>query len=194
MAANICIAVLAAGRASRFGASKLLKRYRGRPLLHQALAAATGAFPGNVYLVTGHDADAIVAKSSSFGCSEVFNPNAETGMGTSIAVAANACADIADALIIALADQPMITASHLKALARTWSGDSEQIVATEFSGTLGPPVLFGSGLFAELAALEGDRGAREILRRHAQAVVAVNFEPASIDIDTPADLEALENR
>ena len=123
----------------------------------------------------------------------MFNPDSEAGIGTSIAIAARTCASNADALVIALADQPLVTASHLTALASTWSGDSNQIVATEFSATLGPPALFGSGFFAELAELKGDQGARRIVRRNSQAVVAVNFEPASIDIDTPSDLDSLDS-
>ncbi|MBT8092955.1 MAG: nucleotidyltransferase family protein [Gammaproteobacteria bacterium] len=193
MANNICIAVLAAGQARRFGASKLLQLHDSRPLLQYALAAATEAFPGNVYLVTGHDAGAIAKASSGFACHEVFNPDFENGIGTSIAKAADTCATVADALIIGLADQPLITATHLAALARAWSGDGRQIVATEFSATLGPPVLFGRDFFAELAGLKGDRGAKDVLRRNSQAVVAVEFEPALIDIDTPADLEALDS-
>ena len=193
MATNICIAVLAAGQARRFGASKLLQPHDDRPLLHHALAAATDALPGNVYLVTGHDAPTIAKSSSGFGYRQIFNPDFESGIGTSIAAAANHCADVADALIIALADQPKVNASHLTMLASTWSGDSEQIVATEFSGTTGPPVLFGSAYFAELAKLDGDQGAKEVLRSNAQAVVAVRFEAASIDIDTPADLDALDS-
>lgn len=194
MAKNICIAVLAAGHARRFGASKLLELYDGRPLLHHALAAATAAFPGSVYLVTGHDTESIADASLKFGCREVFNPEYEAGMGTSIAIAARTCASNVDALVIALADQPMVTAAHLTALAGAWSGDCGQIVATEFSGTLGPPVLFGRDYFAELGELKSDQGARDVVRRNSQAVVAVNFEPASIDIDTPSDLEDLDNR
>ena len=194
MAKNICIAVLAAGEARRYGASKLVQQHDGRPVLQYALSAATRAFPGSVYLVTGHDREPVIAASSGFACHVLFNPDFERGIGSSIATAANAVANIADALIVALADQPMITASHLAALASTWSGDGKQIIATEFSATLGPPALFGRDHFSRLAALDGDRGAKSILRRHAQAVVAVAFEPASIDIDTRADLDSLDRR
>lgn len=193
MAKKICIAVLAAGQARRFGASKLLQLHDDRPLLHAALGAATAAFPGNVCLVTGHDAAAIAKAASSFGCQQLVNPKFASGMGSSIAAAAKHCAPVADALIIALADQPLITATHLATLASTWNGNSEQIVATEFSGSLGPPVLFGGDYFERLAGLQGDQGARALLRSNAQAVVAVTFEPASIDIDTPADLDELDS-
>lgn len=48
--------VLAAGRSRRFGAvNKLLIPFRGRPLMHHALAAACAAPVGRVLLVTGAD-------------------------------------------------------------------------------------------------------------------------------------------
>lgn len=131
--------------------------------------------------------------SSSFNFQQIPNPEFELGIGTSISAAARHCADRADALIIALADQPLVTARHLSTLADNWNGSSEQIVATKFSETLGPPVLFGRGYFDRLAVLTGDQGARDIIRSNAQAVIAVTFEPASIDIDTRADLDELDS-
>lgn len=193
LAPRICIAVLAAGESSRFGTPKLAATWRGQPLLQHALRAAATAFPDDVYLVTGKNAELISAASEGLANVELFNPHFANGIGSSIACAADACHETTDALVIALADQPMISATHLQSLVTKWAGNHKRIVATEFSGVLGPPVLFGSDFFEDLCQLRDDRGAKAILNANSQSVDAVCFEPASIDIDTPGDLDALDS-
>ena len=185
---SIHVAVLAAGKSERFGKPKLLEVLDGHPVLSYALSVAQECFPGNVLLVTGNDAALVESAGAALADRVVFNPDHETGMGSSIATAAKACAGSADALVVMLADQPAITAAHLRELAGRWQGMSGRIVASSYSGTVGPPVLFGRTYFEELAALRGGSGAKQVLTAHAPAVVELAFEPASIDIDTPADL------
>lgn len=187
---RIYAAVLAAGKSERFGASKLLQPLHGRPLIASALTTAQAAVPGNVILVTGHDASAVADASDGLADEVVFNGDYESGIGTSIALAARTCRDAADALVIMLADQPLITPSHIEALVEHLDGRPDRIVATAYSGTLGAPTLFGRNFFDALARLEGDCGAKPVLLENDQVVDAVEFEPASIDIDTPADLSA----
>lgn len=194
MALKVCIAVLAAGQSQRFNGAKLLEVWKGQPLILHALVAAREACPDNVYLITGHDSSAIAEVAGDYANHLIFNSRFEEGIGTSISCAVQTCGGLADAMIILLADQPLITATHVKQIIRVWNSDDARIVASEFSGVLGPPVLFGKGFFKQLDALEGDVGARSILRANAQSVVPVSFEPASIDIDTQADLEALKER
>lgn len=192
--ANIHAVVLAAGRATRFGKTKLLADYAGQPLVRRAAAAACGACPGNTWLVTGYAADAVVAATQGLLVQQVHNPDYAEGMGSSIARGVAACADGADAVIVVLADQPLVREPHLQALIDSWGSGLADIVATAFSGTRGPPVIFGRDYFAALCALQGDTGAKEILRRHADDVDSIACSDAAIDIDTPADLDALLNR
>jgi molybdenum cofactor cytidylyltransferase len=189
----IHVAVLAAGKSERFGKPKLLEILDGRPVLTYALSVAQEYSPGNVLLVTGKDADLVESAGAVLADRIVFNPDHESGMGSSIAAAAKACAGAADALIVMLADQPMITVAHLRDLADRWQGKTGRIVASSYSGTVGPPVLFGREFLGELAELRGETGAKEILIAHRPAVVGLSFEPASIDIDTPADLATAAN-
>ena len=185
------IAVLAAGRASRFGASKLAQRWRGRPLLSYVLEAANLACPGQVLVVTGADADPIDEICAEFAVDTVFNPDYANGIGTSIATAASACEGDADGMLLLLGDQPLVNASHLGELMRLQDGDPQRICASRYSNTLGPPVLFGAGYFNELAQLEGDGGARELLTDN-DGVTAVDFAPAAIDIDRLDDISQLD--
>jgi molybdenum cofactor cytidylyltransferase len=188
---KVCIVMLAAGRSERFGTAKLLAEYRGKPLLHHALSAAQETCPGNVCLVVGHNAHEVGDSAAELADHIITNEDYATGMGSSIACGVRACREQSDAILIMLADQPLISSSHLAALVNRWSGKQNEIIASRFSGTSGPPVLFASALFDQLEDLHGDVGAREILRRSSSILRTVEFAAAAVDIDTPADLEAL---
>jgi molybdenum cofactor cytidylyltransferase len=175
---KVCIIVLAAGRSERFGTAKLLADFRGKPLLHHALSAAQHACPGNVCLVVGHNADEIGDAAAGLADHVITNEEYATGIGSSIACGVRACREQADAILIMLADQPLVSS----------------IIASRFASVSGPPVLFAGALFDQLEDLHGDVGAREILRRSSSILRTVEFEAAAIDIDTRADLEALTQR
>lgn len=194
MPRDIYALVLAAGQSKRYGKTKLLADLHGRPLLQHALAAGQKACPGRVCLVTGHEADEINSAASGLADIIVLNSAYESGVGSSIAIGAAACREQADAVIVMLADQPLITAAHISRIIKQWSGGPDEIVATRFSGVDGPPVLFGKGYFDQLEALAGDAGAKSLLLANPAAVRTVSLEQAAIDIDTPRDLAALLSR
>lgn len=187
---SVAVAILAAGKAARFGRQKLLETWSGRPVLEHVLTAVSEAGLGNVLLVTGDEPFAELA--ANYSARVVCNPGFESGIGTSIAASADACDGETEALVIVLGDQPLVTAAHLRALVATWDGEEGGIVATSYADTQGPPVLFGSAYFSELASLNDDSGAKRILRAHAERVGTVTFEPAAFDVDTPDDLARLD--
>lgn len=191
MASNIHCVVLAAGQSQRYGRTKLLEKLDGKPLLQHALESAQGACPGRVCLVTGQDSDAIFGAARGLADLLAHNPDFETGIGSSIRCGVKACRDHADAVLIMLADQPLVTGAHLSKLIATWDGNVNRIIASAYAGTRGPPILFGSTYFDELEKLQGDTGARHVLRDNQEAVSSVNCEPARFDIDTPTDLGTL---
>ena len=188
---KVCIVMLAAGRSERFGSAKLLAEYRGQPLLHHALSAAQGTCPGNICLVVGHNPEEIENAATGLADRVIINEAYATGIGSSIACGVRACREHADAILIMLADQPLVSCAHLDQLVDRWTGSPDEIIASRFSGTSGPPVLFASALFDQLEDLHGDVGAREILRKSSSILRTVEFGAAAVDIDTPADLEAL---
>lgn len=189
---TVRIAVLAAGESKRFGPQKLLARWQRKPLVSYSLRAAQRACPGGVLLVSGHEAEAIEAAAN--GNADMIARNSEFagGIGTSIAAAVHACRDDAEALLIALGDQPLVTADHLRAVIAAWDGSPHGIVATAYAGTVGPPVLFGRAYFAALAALDGEEGAKSVLLEFRKHVVTLEFRPAAVDVDTPGDLASLD--
>ena len=188
----IHVCVLAAGTSSRFGATKLVQTLRGKPLLQHALIAANGTCPNRVNLVVGHDQEAVLAASGDLADRIIVNSDYRSGLGTSIAAGVRSCRARADAILILLADQPLITELHLKTLIEQWSGAENEIVASCFDATNGPPILFPSGTFDALSRLSGDQGAKSILTNGDFVVRSVQISAAGVDVDTPDNLRELE--
>ena len=188
---TVFAAILAAGSSSRFGSTKQAVPLDGIPLVRRAIDTAVRVCDNRVLAVIGHDAGNVLAAIDSEPCFIAVNEDYGKGLGSSIATAARACRGHADALLLLLADQPLISAQHLQALINTWSGADNEIVASSYAGTEGPPVLFPSGAFDALGSLTGDQGAHALFHDSRFTLRTVPFEPAAIDIDTPADLAAL---
>ena len=188
---SIFAVVLAAGKASRFGSSKQLSYIDGETLVHRAARIARETCGRNSVLVAGHDATEVIGAAQR-GCEFLLvNEKFESGIGSSIALAARALGRIADAILLLLADQVLITPAHLQDSIAAWSGAPDEIVASRYGETTGPPILLPAGCFEELALLSGDTGARKLLTDPRFKVIEIEFEDAGVDIDTPADLERL---
>ena len=181
--------VLAAGRSQRFGDTKLTAELDGEPLVRRALTTARTAFGDNVLLVAGHEASRIIDAAGDAARFIAINGQFANGMGTSIAAAARALDNRASAMLLTLADQPLITPEHLVALRDAWDGDANSIVATAFAGTQGPPVVLPQASFSALKNLDGDEGARHLLRNSRFRVTTVWNDAAAVDIDTREDLD-----
>lgn len=182
---------MAAGTSTRFGETNLVQHWRGKPLLQRALLAAQGACEGLVTLVIGHDKETVTAASAGLSDNVIVNCDYELGIGTSISAGVRACRKDADAILIILADQPLVTAVHLNELIDTWSGAKTEIVASWFGGIVSPPILFPKSAFGALCDLTGDTGARKLLLDDQFDIRNVDFPPASLDVNTPEELQNL---
>ncbi|WP_221469601.1 nucleotidyltransferase family protein [Cohnella nanjingensis] len=116
-------------------------------------------------------------------------PEAERGMSHSIRRGLREAMDAdADAILVALADQPFVHAACLRGLAATAAADPAlDFVACRYAGYDAPPALFRRSMFPALAALEGDKGARALLTDEAfrGRCVAVTEAERALDVDTP---------
>lgn len=183
--------VLAAGASSRFGRTKQIVELDGKSLIQRVHDVASEVFGDRVMTVVGHDAGEVLRSMHANSGFVVVNEGYNSGLASSIAAAAHACPSQADALLVLLADQPLVTGKHLRALRRRWSGADHEIVATAFRNTEGPPALLPRGTFRDIGALKGDRGARRLFHDPRFQLKTVRFDAAEVDIDTPADLAAL---
>lgn len=190
MSRRIVGILLAAGTGTRFGGDKLLHRLAdGRPLAVAAAQSLRAACP-QVLAVVRPEHAALARKLAAAGCQIVPSPQADHGMGHSLAAGVQAAAD-ADGWLVALADMPFIaTDSHQAVLAALHAGAS--LAAPDYAGRRGHPVGFAPEWFGDLTALSGDQGAKAILEKHRQHVMLCPVDDPGVirDIDRPADLVA----
>lgn len=166
---------------------KLLLDLAGKPILREVVAQAVAAELAEVVIVVrSGNAGAITEALAGLPVRRVENPRASEGMGTSIALGAASVMPEARALLLMQGDQPFVGADMLRALVDAWQGGALAFVASRFGALTTTPVLFDRVLFQELAALDGDRGARAILRRHEGQEIAFP-EWRGADVDTPDD-------
>jgi molybdenum cofactor cytidylyltransferase len=188
---SVYAVVLAAGSATRYGSSKQLAEWNGEKLVRRATAVATECCSTRSILVSGHNWNAVRSACIPFSGCFVINEKHQAGIGTSLALAVRSIRHVASAIVVLLADQPMVTAEHVAALIARWSGDEREIVASAYANTCGVPALFASGSFEKLGALTGDQGARKLLDDPEFEVRLVEFEDGATDIDTIEDLARL---
>lgn len=181
--------LLAAGAARRYGRAKQVEILPdGNSLVRHAALAAL-AVCSEVRVVVGAHRDAVVAALAGLPIGFVEHADWARGIGASIACGARALlADgIDQPLLLCLADQPRIDAAALTRLLAAAGRQQEAILVSDYGNGRGPPCLFPPGLFAELAQLDGDEGARSVLKAHAGEVITVAMPEGADDIDTPDD-------
>ena len=182
--------LLAAGGSTRLGRPKQLVEFEGESLIRRAAGALIGAGCSPIVVVLGNEIEGSVKALVGLGTHIVVNDAWESGMGSSIACGIrsimSASQDV-DALLISLCDQPLVTADKLRPFIETFSHLKAGIVAAEYDGVAGVPALFSARCFPQLACLDGENGAREVIRNSPDAVT-IPLPEAAIDVDKEQDL------
>ena len=171
------------------GTNKLLADLNGTPVVaHTCRAADAAGLP--MLVVTGHEAERVSAALPT-GTQTIFAPDYAEGMGASLAAGIRALPDGWDAAVVMLGDMPLVPPRLLERLAKTVTAES--IAVPVRAGRQGNPAAWGRRFFPELAALTDDRGGKALLRRHEDAITAVEAGTDAIfmDADTPEALAAI---
>ena len=187
---DVACILLAAGGSRRLGAAKQLVRYRTRPLLAHALAAARGALPqAPLIVVVGSEALRLklVVRRARCGARIVANPRWREGMATSLRTGLAAVPRTARAALVLLTDQPHVDAAALARLLGAWRRRPGVPAAARYDERVGVPAVLPRRRWSALKELTGDQGARALLRG-APSITLVEMPEAALDIDTPADL------
>jgi molybdenum cofactor cytidylyltransferase/nicotine blue oxidoreductase len=189
------VAVLAAGRGSRLGddsdTPKPLVEVGGRPLVAWALDAAMNSGLRPTVLVVGYRARA-VERVVPQGVTVVRAAGWRHGIARSLRSALLALDGWAQvgAVCIGLADQPCVGPESYRRLAAAHDDGATLAVAT-YDGVRGNPVLVARTLWPEARRLDGDEGARVLMRTHPVVEVACDGTGRPDDVDTIEDLEAV---
>jgi molybdenum cofactor cytidylyltransferase len=187
----IAALVLAAGLARRMGRPKLVLDVEGKSVIRWSVEGVLDHVE-DVIVITGPGGAAIRAALTGLPLRFVVNPHPEAGQGTSIAAGVAALVPGTRAVLVTLGDQPRLPRFVVPALLEAFGRSGRSIVAPIYRDGQGTPVLFAADVFPELADLDGDSGARSVVRRDPARVETVRFDvPMPFDIDTPEDYARL---
>lgn len=191
---KISALILAAGAAKRMGKAKMLLPLNQTNILEHIVSAIDAAAVQPIYVVTGFYHQEIATALSKSNVKIVLNNNWALGMSSSIQMGLNQLlTDMPDLdlVLIAVSDQPFLNSDIITALIEQYRLTRKPIIAAEYKGVKGTPVLFEKAYFKQLLNLSGDKGARAILQAYPDAVATIPFKQGELDIDTQADYEQL---
>jgi molybdenum cofactor cytidylyltransferase len=184
---TIAVIILAAGRSSRLGSAKQSLKYRGKTLLQHSIDTALESRASPVIVILGSGKESIEKELDQTPIFIYGNTSWETGMASSISCGINNLNLIApdsDAVILMVCDQPHVSSSLLNELMHQHQQTGKNIIASSYDNTMGTPALFHKSLFSELLALEGEKGAKALIKKYPEIVDHVFFDEGGIDIDT----------
>lgn len=189
-ASRVAGLVLAAGGGQRLGGRpKALLRYRGRPLLEQAVEVVRAGGCDPVHVVLGAAREQVEEAVNLSGCTVVTNPGWPEGMGSSLRAGLASLPTGCPAVLVMLVDTPGVTAAAVARLLDAHRAGAT-LAAACYAGRRGHPVLIGARHFAEAAeGARGDSGARALLAARADelALVECGDVARAGDVDTPED-------
>ena len=184
--------ILAAGASRRLGQPKQLVRVAGEALLARTVRVVLEAGAEPVLVVLGANRESIAACVDLDRVQVVTNVVWEQGIASSIVAGVESLQRLrpdADAAMILVCDQHQLGVGHLQLLIAGYrEAAGPAVVASRYAGIAGIPAIFPASHFPRLLALEGDVGARFLLRDPQSPMILVDFAGGEKDIDTPEDL------
>jgi len=194
MVFKIGLIILAAGSATRMGRPKQLLPYQGRSLILHAVEVALASLCQPIIVVLGAYVEQIKPELMPKAVQVVENSQWQEGMSSSIRAGISRLLKTnskLDAVIISLADQPLVSPQIFNQLIQSYQETQKVIIASKYNETTGVPALFSNALFPELMQLQGDKGAKALIQKHIDTGVILLIPEAAIDIDTPDDYKQL---
>lgn len=189
MKQSISAIVLASGQGSRFKGIKQLADINGAPMIRMVIDTLSSVVE-DVVVVLGAHIDEIRPKIEHMDVSLVENRDWQSGMSSSIRTGLEHMkkqSSMSTHVMIALADQPFITADQLVSLVHASKAHPDRCVASKYPDAIGVPAIFPKAYWDVLMKIEGDKGARRVLRDD-PTVIGVEIPTALRDIDTLNDL------
>ena len=188
------LVILAAGGSSRLGSPKQLLPYRKDNLLNRIVSTALAVENVIAVVVIGAEKEAIKHTIAEAKILIVVNDNWASGMASSIKMGLTAVTKIDPAIqgcIFTVCDQPYITVSLLAELLTKHRNTNKAIIAAEYAGTYGTPVLIDKRYFDELMNLQKEEGAKKLLHKYMNDLATITFNGGEFDIDTKEDYKKL---
>jgi molybdenum cofactor cytidylyltransferase len=190
--------VLAAGLSSRMGQNKLLLIFKSKPLIARAVDILLAAEVDEVIVVLGHEAEKLREHLEGKPVKLVFNPDYRSGQSTSVRMGVSAVSPRATAILICLADQPLLEPEDINQLVRAFPRAKEtgkSIVVPFYQGKRGNPVILDVTHRDAILEVVGDVGCKQVIKRHPERVLVVEMETDHVvrDVDTLEEFRSLDS-
>jgi len=189
---RITAVVLAAGQSSRMGRPKQLLPWAETTVLGQTISNLQRSLVDEIVVISGFQAQEISQVSAQFGVSTFVNEDFEIGgMISSVQTALNNIPANREAILIMLADQPMVDTGTLDTLVEAWLRNQGELIAPVYGNRRGNPVIVGRRYFDELLSLPRGSAPRELLRKREEDLALIEVETNAIlqDLDRIEDYE-----
>lgn len=193
----ISAVLLAAGESRRMGDFKQLLRFGAKTFVERCVDQLLASRVDEVIVVTGHRESEVRRAVGDRLVKFAHNADYRSGMTSSIQCGVRASGESAQALIVALVDQPRIGAEIVNRLVEMYEEPSHpMIVIPSYQGRNGHPILIDLRLKEEILNLQPTESLRQVVRAHSDEIVRIEIaSPAVVeDCDLPEDYERLLNQ
>ena len=197
--------VLAAGMSTRMGRNKLLLTFRDKPLVVHAIDTLLASKAGEIIVVLGYESEKVWDRLEDYAgqisnggqrrrVRLVKNPDYRDGLSTSVRTGVQAVSPEAEAIMIYLADQPLLEPGDVDRIIEAFAtakADDKMIVVPFFKEERGNPVVLDASLRDSILGIIGDVGCKGVIKRYPEKVYAIEMENDHVvrDVD---DVQAYE--
>jgi molybdenum cofactor cytidylyltransferase len=183
----IATVILAAGESRRMGSLKQMLAWGQDTVLGKTINTFQEALTGPVFVVVGYEGSRIKRQLADRKVIWVDNSAYQKGMSSSIVAGIKALPEEVEGILLALADLPLLQSDTIKKIADNFRSSKHRLIVPVFQGRTGHPVLIAKEFFPELLKLQGDAGAKKIIRENKEQTLFLNVNDPGIylDIDEP---------
>lgn len=185
MRIHLTALVLAAGKSTRMGdENKLLLKFNDKAMVSHVIDQLQLSKVSDIIVVTGNEY-ADVRKAITQKVEFTHNPDFDMGLSSSLKAGIAALHSACDGVMVCLGDMPYISSTNYDVILDAY--EKGAIVVPTSHGKIGNPILFSKQYFDDFMELEGDKGARGLLKHYPEKVIKVELGTEAIleDIDTP---------
>ncbi|RYY78856.1 MAG: nucleotidyltransferase family protein [Moraxellaceae bacterium] len=184
---NLAVLILAAGLSRRLGQPKQLLLKNKKPLIHHIAELAIGLNPYSIVVITNSRVE-ISSCLNDLPLQLVQNPQADTGMASSLKIGAECLKDHRGSVVILGVDQPLLDADYLQQLVQYSLQQPAMNIVSHYAQTIGIPAIVQPELLQQTHNLSGDSGLKKLLMQQPNTLIKVPAPQLVFDIDTPEDL------
>lgn len=185
--ANFAVLILAAGLSRRLGQPKQLLLKNNKPLIRYIAELAIGLNPQNTVIIVNDSID-IASALKELPLHIVLNPQAETGMASSLQLGADFLKNDDMPVLILGIDQPLLDTAFLQQLVQHHLQQPDMNIVSQYAQTIGIPAIVQPKVLQQVKNLSGDSGLKKLLMQQVDKIIKVPAPELAFDIDTAEDL------